>query len=121
MKDEIEALLALEDRRIAAAVSGEVDDLLEIFAEDHVHVHGSGKTENRAGLVAAAGLKRYTEPRRPDIRCYGDMAILTGPIILRVDRGEGMERHVMFATQVARRTGGKWQFVSMQVTPIRGG
>lgn len=114
-------LYALEERRIAAGASGDIAALTEIFGEDHIHVHGNGRAEDRAGLMrTAAALLRRTEPRRPDIRVYGDFAILTGPLTLSFDRGQGEETAHMYATQVARRIEGEWRFISMQVTRTAG-
>jgi hypothetical protein len=54
------------------------------------------------------------------IRFFGDdVAVMTGPLTLRLGRnGEGEVVH-LYATQVAHRSNGEWKFVSMQVTRIR--
>lgn len=119
LENDVEAVLRLEMRRMAAGASGDLEELAAVLADDHVHVHGSGRVDTKASLIELArGLRRRTDPRRPDIRLYGDVAVLTGPITIRVDRGSGEEVHHLYATQVARRRDGEWRFVSIQVTPI---
>jgi uncharacterized protein (TIGR02246 family) len=116
-----EALYALDRRRIDAAAIGDAEALVNVFAENHVHVHGSGLADSREEFAASVGkLPRLTDPRRPLIRFFGDdVAVLTGPLTLRLGRnGEGEVAH-MYATQVAHRSNGEWRFVSMQVTRIR--
>lgn len=113
-----DALYALDQHRISAAAVGDPEALAKAFADDHVHVHASGKVESRAAFVSTiCELPRLTDPRRPRIRFYGDdVAVLTGPQTLRMGRNGDGEVHHFSVTQVAHRSGGEWRFVSMQVT-----
>ena len=84
-------------------------------------IHGSGRANSREEFSASVSkLPRLTDTRRPLIRFFGDdVAIMTGPLTLRVGRnGEGEVAH-MYATQVDHRSNGDWKFVSTQVTRIR--
>lgn len=70
--DDLEALYRLEARRIAAGAAGDVEELAAILADDHVHVHGSGRVDTKESLIELTrGLRRRTEPRRPQVRLYG--------------------------------------------------
>ena len=116
-----DALYALDQRRIDAAAIGDAETLATVFADNHVHVHGSGKVDSGAEFAASVReTPRLTDPRRPLIRFFGDdVAVMTGPQTLRLGRhGEG-EVARLYATQVAYRCNGEWKFVSMQVTRIR--
>lgn len=118
-KSDVQALLDLENRRITAGSTCNVDAMEEIFSDDHVHVHGSGAVDGKRSLIELARrLARHTERAAPEVRIYGDIGILTGPVKLRFDRGQGDEERHFYMTEVAHRSGDKWLFVSIQVTPI---
>ena len=116
MTDE-EAVLDLEFRRIRAMKEADVDAMLSILHEDHVHVMANGVVSDRNG--AAEGVRnipRKVEPGPLKVRVYGDIAIVTGPQTNHEQiNGQPMTLE-LFVTRVARRTDGAWRFVSMQAT-----
>lgn len=113
-----EAVLELDRRRISAASIGDAEAFASAFAADHVHVHATGKVESREEAArSVCEHPRLTDPRRPLIRFFGeDVAVLTGPQILRMGRKGDGEVHQLFVTQVAYRSEGEWRFVSMHFT-----
>jgi undecaprenyl pyrophosphate synthase len=52
------------------------------------------------------------------VRVYGDTAVMAGDILNRINT-PGKESRVIDAmvTQVAVKSGGRWRFVSFQITP----
>lgn len=72
---------ALENRRIAALVSADLAVLDGLLADDLVHVHGTGKIDDKEEyLRGVAGKYKFHAIRRGDlnIRVFGDLAIVTG-------------------------------------------
>lgn len=122
MSEDEQALLALENRRVEAMNAADSEAMLPLLADDHVHVLANGVVTDRAG--AAAGLKeipRRVEPRTPEIRVFGDVAVLTGlQVNHEPDRDGGTQIIKLYLTEVARRIDGEWKFVSLQATRLRG-
>lgn len=111
--DEEAELLALEQTRCQAIAHGDRATLIGILSPDYVHVHATGKIDDREGHIAAV----ERQPRRPErgplaVRRYGDVAVLVGEQINHA----GEQTMVAVATQVAVKTAQGWRFVSMQVT-----
>jgi uncharacterized protein (TIGR02246 family) len=118
MAGEAEVALLEEHRRTALAAA-DLEALAELMSDDYVHVHGSGLVHDRAALLNYVRKNpRTVAPRSPKIRVYGDFAILTGEMI-NITPGTGSAEPTktrLYATQVARKSDGKWKFVSFQTT-----
>ncbi|BAI96209.1 hypothetical protein Sj15T_05310 [Sphingobium sp. TA15] len=82
MDHSIEDIIrALENRRIAALVSADLAVLDSLLADDLVHVHGTGKIDDKEEyLRGVAGKYKFHAIQRGDlnIRVFGDLAIVTG-------------------------------------------
>lgn len=73
----------LEDRRISALVAGDADMVESLMADDLVHIHGTGQIDGKAAYIAGLRSKyifHRIERGEIDIRVYGDVAIVTGPL-----------------------------------------
>jgi ketosteroid isomerase-like protein len=115
-------LLAVEIRRQRALVDVDVDALNDLFEDSLVHIHAPGLTHSKAQLIEHTTTRRaYLEITRGElnIRVFGDVAVITGPISNRMRAAGGGERTLSGeATQVLHRgTDGLWRFVSFQMTP----
>jgi ketosteroid isomerase-like protein len=118
MQNAIAAVVDLETRRCAALAIRDPSALSALFTEDYVHCHANGAIQNKAEMLAyTAEHPRTVEPRNPNIRIFGDTAVITGEMINRVEK-EGAEPTLsrLFVTQVASLIDGKWKFVSFQST-----
>lgn len=123
-------LIALEQERCAAIARCDAETLSTMLRDDYFHVYGGGLSSGKD-----AWIEHVTEvPREPErldmqVRVYGDTAVLTGKMINRIrpnadakpadaigNRVPVKEDVQAFATQVAVRTNGKWQFCSFQMT-----
>jgi uncharacterized protein (TIGR02246 family) len=115
-------LQTLEQRRLKALRDNDAAALRELLAPDYVHVHSTGKVENRDEFIRGV-LEHPRESMRGElrIRIYGNLAVITGEQTNRFANAGGAPATGMtyYATQVARREHGRWRFVSMQNTPIR--
>jgi ketosteroid isomerase-like protein len=112
---------ALEESRRAALAAGDIEALSDLIADDYVHVHATALIHDKAAMLNhVRKSSRTVAPRAPKIRVYGDFAILTGEMvnIAPGSGGAGPSRTRLYATQVARKIGGKWKFISFQTTRI---
>ena len=116
-------LVALEQRRCEAIGSGDAQTLAILLDDEYVHVHGTGKIDNKAGFIAnIMQHPRQTQRGELTVRLYGDIAIVTGEQFntIQADSGKAPERTRNYVTQVLRRIGGQWKYLSFQLTPESG-
>jgi ketosteroid isomerase-like protein len=117
--EDTSAILNLERRRIGATNAGDTKAIEPLFADDIIQVHANGRIDDKASLMAIERSARRTiEPRNPRIRCYGDVAILTGPAVQHVNLDGVPKTLKLFITQVAARIDGQWLFVSVHATQM---
>ncbi|MEL5991805.1 nuclear transport factor 2 family protein [Microbacterium phosphatis] len=120
---QVEAQLRdAELRRQRALVDLDLDALDALMDDSLVHIHAPGVTHTKAQLLEHTATRHaYLQVARGElnIRMFGDVAVLTGPITNRLRTAEGGERTLAgVATQVLRRRAdGAWRFVSFQMTP----
>jgi ketosteroid isomerase-like protein len=112
---------ALEESRRAALAAGDIEALSDLVADDYVHVHATALIHDKAAMLNHVRKSpRSVAPRAPKIRVYGDFAILTGEMVNVAPASGGAEpaKTRLYATQVARKIGGRWKFISFQTTRI---
>ncbi len=118
------ALDALEKRRLAAISARDAAGLQATLTEDYVHVHSTGKVENRADFVKGTVARARTSTRGPLLtRIYGDSAVITGTQVNQMAAAEGAAApapQTLYVTQIAHRQGGAWRYVSMQANIVGG-
>ena len=121
MGNDRDEILDLERRRCAAIGSGDLAVLRDCLADDYLHVGGAGSTSNKdAYIKTIAQGPRAPERGNLTVRLYGDAAVLTGDLLNKICApGEPVKLVETFATQIAIRDGGKWRFVSFQLTQKR--
>ena len=115
--EDIEAVLELERRRIAAVNAGDAEAIERLLADDVIQIHANGRVDNKASLLEIERSARRTiEPRNPYVRLYGHVAILTGPAVHHAVSDGAPVTYRIFTTQVAVCRGNVWQFVSVHAT-----
>lgn len=122
MGNTTEEIIALEQRRCEAIATSNLDALADVLADDYLHVFGSGTTgDKQAYIKGIEDGPRVPERSNLRVRDYGDIAILNGDLLNRLNFPEREPRVVdAFVTQVARRENdGQWRFVSFHLTPKR--
>jgi len=120
MTDESEVAL-LEEQRRAALAAGDIAALSELISDDYVHVHATAVVHDKTAMLNHVRKSpRAVAPRSPKIRVYGDFAILTGEMVNLATGPAGgpATRTKLYATQVARKSDGKWKFISFHATRI---
>ena len=121
--DARETILALEQQRQQALLDGDIERLSNLVTDDLVHVHASGRVEDKAAYLAGVRMRfRFLSVRRPglQVRVFGDTAIATGPLDQVLTIVATGLRHEMtaFATQVWVRQGADWRQASFQATNV---
>lgn len=106
----------LEEKRLQALASHDVEAVGELLDDELVHVHATGRVETRDEFLEHLRVQpRLSERRSLQVRIYGDdVAVLTGEVVNTLIRpGKTLPESVaMFVTQVARKKEGLWRFVS---------
>ena len=119
--DAFEQIRVQEKRRCNALLAGDFDALGTIVADPLVHVHASGKVENRAGYLSTMRDKvEFVEIERGELSFLdlGEVVVTTGPLkqILRVKEADRIQTMRAVTTQVWRFAEGCWRQVSFQAT-----
>lgn len=121
MADDKQVVLDLEKQRIAAIATGNVEALKPLLAEDYVHVHMTGKLDDRDGhFRAVSGNPRTPVISETQVRVYGDVAVITGHLDNHMG-GPDNKINKTYCHRIAARRGGRWQFISVQLTPRTAG
>jgi ketosteroid isomerase-like protein len=118
-----DALFALENDRLKATIAIDVARLGEIYDDDLVYVHSSGKADDKAAVIDMlvknrhiVGLERGTLVTH----VWDGVAVMSGPIHYRFRRPDGSEIAMdAFATQTFRAVPGGWTLVSFQATTLK--
>jgi ketosteroid isomerase-like protein len=112
------AVAALEARRAKSIADKDAAALRDVLADDYLHVYGGGTQSDREAYIAAIIATPRMPTRGPlQIRVMGDVAVVTGNLLNRIQYVNQPERALdTFVTQVARRQSGQWKFVSFQIT-----
>jgi ketosteroid isomerase-like protein len=121
------AILERESERCRAVVAADLDTLATLVDADLVHVHVTGRVNNRNeyldGIRSRSEYKSVTR-KELQVRVYGDMAVMTGKLTnvhrLKAQGGDWMTTNA-FVTQVWQSTGKVWRQVSFHATRIMEG
>lgn len=114
-KEAVEqAILELEKRRVAALIAGDIGALDALITPDLVHIHGSGQIDDKQAYLHGVESKyRFHRVERGDlnVRVYGDVAVVTGPLSQTVSISGEEKLHEVSAltTQVWARSGADWK------------
>jgi hypothetical protein len=118
----VEAVAALEERRIAATVAADLEALHEILADDLVWTHANGNSDSKSEWMAKVGSGKvkyhsfvFEEKRYRD---FEGTVVINGRGATSVYHHDGIDTFKMSVTIVYARSGLSWQMVAMQVTKI---
>jgi ketosteroid isomerase-like protein len=114
--DAAQAVRALDERRLAWLVQGDIDAMAGLLADELVYTHSNGRVDDKASYLAPlrAGTTRYLQytPSEVSVRLLGDVAILTGRATMRAMVGGEERRNELRFTNVWLRRDGRWQMVA---------
>jgi uncharacterized Zn finger protein (UPF0148 family) len=122
MSDATAEIRALEDRRYAATVAGDLDELDRLFADTLSYTHSSGSVDTKASYLDSlrSGRLRYRHIERleENITVYEHAAIVSTRVRLDITAG-GADRTINGqATITWVHHDGRWQFAAWQSTPV---
>jgi len=118
MVDAREILLDLERGRCAAIGACDVGALQHLLADDYVHVHMSGKIDDRERhLRVVKDSPRKPIPGETLVRVYGDLAVITGHLHNHMPGPDNVVNKA-YCQRIAAKRGDHWRFVSVQLTPL---
>lgn len=114
-------VLAAEAARCRAIERADADAMRALLHDDYTHVTGGGSIMNRERYIAWVGETRRVHERHDlAVRCFGDTAVIQGPLVNHMSLPDGGTRLIdAFVTQVLHRQDGVWRFVAFQITPKR--
>lgn len=111
---------AAEHLRCTALAGLDLAALDALFDPGLVHVHSNGRVHDKAELlkhIEARGSGVVVERAALHVRVMGDVAVMVGPIANHTVRCDGTTDVLTgVVTQVLKRNGSRWQFVSFQFT-----
>lgn len=121
IRRDVDGLLrSLEAERCRAINERDIDALDPLLAEGYVHIHASGRVEDRDRLLEAlrTGAPRTTVRGELRIVVHGDTAVMIGGVESTIrPEGEPPRSIVGTAAQTWSRVNERWKLVSFQVTP----
>ena len=121
MSGEIE-ILALEEKRFAAMVAGDVAALDALLDDGLVYTHSSGVVDDKASYLEAigSGRTRYVSQKRFDerVRMRGDCALVTGRAEIEVEVNGVHKSLRLRYLDVWVKTPRGWKFAAWQSTSI---
>lgn len=114
-RNEVESL---EQRRLAAIGSGDVQAMAPLLADDYVHVNSTGRVIGKEKfLQSMAGRARETTRGPLTFNVYGDTVVVLGEQNNRTEKPDGsVSTSSLIATQIFRRNADGWQLVLMHLT-----
>ena len=123
MDDVAAEIKSLEDQRVQALLANDLEKLSALVAEDVVHIHTTGKVENKAEYLNGVKTRlEFLKIARPDlkVRVVGDVAVATGALNQEVRvRASGAILDIKaVATQVWVKQAGGWVQTSFQATRV---
>ena len=120
--DTREMIKALDAERMAAVVSGDVDTLDRILADDLTYVHTSAAIDTKASIMDGirSGRLSYKKmaPRDVQVRDYGDSAVLRGQADVEVTSSGNDLTFSLEFTEVYVNGDNGWQLVAWQSTRL---
>jgi ketosteroid isomerase-like protein len=109
----VEELLALEAQRCRAISAGDLAALGGLLHDDLVHVHATGRAQDKQEYLSSLGGKPRTTTRRDlAVRVYGGTAVMTGVLLNAFGQGADRQVSEAYATQVWVASNGGWRLAS---------
>lgn len=111
---DLAAICALEGRRCDLISQGDIGGLAELLTDDYVHVHASGRVDDKAAaLKSFAAVPRRCSRSELAVRLMGDVAVVVGPQVNVMPRGDDVPQEAtLTVTTVLRRECDGWRMAS---------
>ena len=120
MNDEKE-ILALEDKRFAAMIAGDLGALEPMVHEELLYTHSSGITDTKASWLDSmrSGKVKYRSARCTErkVRVVNDVALVNGKAHIEADIGGAPRTLKLLFLNAWAKTPQGWKFVAWQSCP----
>lgn len=126
MDQGIEQVQAAEARRCGLLMAGDAEPLEAMLADSLVHVHLTGRVDDKRGYLAGfRGKYRFHDVTRGplNIRIWGDTAISVGPLTQRLEvleTGQIMDVRAITTQSWQREPDGRWLLTTCHNAPLGG-
>lgn len=115
-------LHALEARRIRSLIERDEAALRDVFAEDLLWIHSSGRIDDKAALLrkVGGGAIKFLEiePSDEQVRKLGDAAVVTSTARIVFEAGGTARTRTNVVTVIWRNDDGAWRIVLWQSTTV---
>ncbi len=122
-ESDIQALIALEERRCRAEVESDVATLDSLLDDEFVYIHLSGGIDNKKTLLASRATIKFPSMTRHDLRVHvsDDLAVITGKISFQNKMVDSPVVRTVeaYVTQALARRGDQWKYIIHQVTLLK--
>jgi hypothetical protein len=118
-----DAVAAVEQRRIDALLTSDINVLDEIIDEHGTHIESNGTSRTKAAFLADVAKREFSfdlfEIEENHIRIFGDTAVVAGTYhnVVRVRGNPHPVKHARHLRVYVNR-GGSWKLVAHQATEI---
>ena len=114
--DRRQSLIAAHEARIAALLSGDLDALRKVVAEDMIYISSRGQTSTRADVirdVEAGNLRiQRMDTSNVSVRLFGDIGILIYDADAAMTHGETKVEGMTRSTTIYAHRDGAWRMIS---------
>ena len=115
-------ILALEEKRFAAMIAGDIKALESMVHDQLLYTHSSGVVDGKASLLDSikSGRVRYRRAicSEQKVRLFGDVALTTGRASIEAEIGGQMKSLELLFLNAWTKTPQGWKFVAWQSTPM---
>ena len=120
--DDVQAVLAAEDRRYRAMVDGDLDTLGELLADGPCYTHSSGSRDTRDEYLTKLRSRHYVYRRAEHpvdrVEVTGDTAVVVGRMTAVVDVAGVPKSLDNLALAVWTRADGSWRLLAYAPTAL---
>ena len=120
--DDVQAVLAAEDRRYRAMVDGDLDALEQLLADGLCYTHSSGTRDTKDQWLAKLRSRHYVYRRAEHpvdrVEVTGDTAVVVGRMTALVDVAGVPKTIDNLALAVWTRAGGSWRLLAYAPTAL---
>lgn len=121
-KSTFEIVLAREDDRISALLSGNIDAIEGFLAPDFIYLHGAGRVDDKTSYIASLreGVIEYLDLRRLDVQAAvgSDVVTLVYDLINKRRRGDQVNQFHLRTIATWRKSNDQWQALSIATLPL---
>lgn len=122
MTNTLAPVADLEQRRWRALVTGDLEELDRLFADDLTYTHSNGMVDTKESYLEALrdGVYRYVDidVAEPTSHDFGGAVVVTGAAVVTSESAQGRLVAPLRYTAVWAEQAGTWQFAAWHSCPV---